>query len=113
MVLWASPLILLSEKVNNIKVYERNELKGIRSQMNWTPGKFSLPPSTVFRIRSLKLQRKWQKGHRRGVGRVWLPGNGENIKKNITVPKSDFHDGVKLQNECDTHGLRLVMANIR
>ena len=35
--------------------------------MNWTTGKFSLSPSTVFRIRSLKLQRKWQKGHRGGV----------------------------------------------
>ena len=56
---WTNPLIPLSEKVNNIEVYERNELKGIRSQMKWTPGKFSLPPSTVFRTRSLKLQRKW------------------------------------------------------
>ena len=26
---------------------------------------------------------------------------------------SDFHDGVNLQNECDTHRLRLGMADIR
>ena len=55
---WTSHLISLSERGNNIKVYEQNELKGIRSQMNQTPAKFSLPPSTVFRIRGLKLQRK-------------------------------------------------------
>ena len=110
---WTSHLISLIEKVNNIKVYERKELKGIRSQMNWTLGKFSLPPSSVFRIRSLKLQRKWQKGHRGGVGRVQLPRNGVNINNNITVPMLDFHDGVKLQNECDANGLRLGMANIR
>ena len=90
---WTSPLTSLSEKMNNIEVYERNELKGMRSQMNWTPGKLSLPLGTVFRMRSLKLQRKWQKGHRGGVGRVWLPSNSVNINNNITVPKSDFHDG--------------------
>ena len=55
MCFYTSPLILLNEKVNNIKVYERNLLKGIRSQMNWTPGKLRLPPSTVFKIRSMKL----------------------------------------------------------
>ena len=65
---WTSPLILLGEKVNNIKVYERNELKGIRSQKNWTLGSFSLPPSTVFRIRSLNLQRKWQKATDEDLG---------------------------------------------
>ena len=42
-----------------------------------------------------------------------LPSNGVNINNNITVLTSDFHDGVKLQNECGTHGLRLGMANIR
>ena len=42
--------------MNNIKVYERNELKGIRSQINWSPGKFSLPPSTVFRIKGLNCK---------------------------------------------------------
>ena len=44
---------------------------------------------------------------------MWLPSSGVNINNNITVPTSDFHDGIKLQNECDTHGLRLGMANIR
>ena len=29
------------------------------------------------------------------------------------VLMSDFHEGLKLQNECDTNGLRLGMANIR
>ena len=110
---WTSPLISLSEKVNKIKVYERNDLKGIRSQMSWTPGKFGLPPSPVFRIRSLELKPKWQKGHRGDVGRVQLPSNTVDINNNITGPMSDFHDGVKMQNECDTSGLRLGMANTR
>ena len=44
---------------------------------------------------------------------MWLPRNSVNIINNIEVLMSGFHDGVKLQNECDTHGLRLGMANIR
>ena len=42
-----------------------------------------------------------------------LPSNGVNINNNITVLMSDFHDGVKLQNECDTNSLTLGMANVR
>ena len=50
------------DKVNNkVHYYDTFESRGVRSFRNKKPGTFTLPPSTVSRVRSLKLQRKNKK----------------------------------------------------
>ena len=73
------PLLLLTsqDKVNNkVQYYDTFKLRGVRSFMNKNPGMSILPPSTVSRVRSLKIQGKtrnitsWM-GRENMVDRQW------------------------------------------
>ena len=60
------PLISLTsqDKLNKkVQYYDTFELRGVRSFMTKNPGTFILPPSTVSRVRSLKIQRQMMKKH--------------------------------------------------
>ena len=50
--------ILSSNLIQNIKIYENAELRAIRSPCNKDPRLKVIPPSTLLRIRSLKIQKK-------------------------------------------------------
>ena len=62
-----------SSQVKENKVYDRYELKSLRTVVNHNPGIFKLKLSTILRVRKLKLQRKSTKGHHGGVERIKLP----------------------------------------
>ena len=50
--------VLSPRSPSNVKIYDRCELKTIRGLMNGDPRLKVLPPSTILRIRSLKIQKK-------------------------------------------------------
>ena len=97
-----------SQVKKNIKVYDRCELKSLRTMVNHNPGILKLNLSTVFRVRKLKLQRKSRKGHHGGVGRIKVPSNGVNINNNISVAPIDY---LNLTERVNYHHLGLI--NVR
>ena len=95
-------------------IYESSELRRIRCWMNKSPGHIVLPPSTVMRIWSHKLQCKTRKKHCGGVRRVQLPGNGVNIDNTIPVVMVAFHDGAEgLKGWIKLKRIKMGMANAR
>ena len=96
-----------SQVKENIKVYDRYELKSLRTVVNHNPGIFKLNLSTVLRVRKLKLQRKSRKGHCGGMERIMLPSNCVNINNNISVaPINDSN----LTKRVNFHHLGLINA---
>ena len=77
------------------------------------PGQFALKFSTVLRVWVLEIQRRIRKGHHCVVGRVQLPSNGPNIKKNITVATMAFHEGIKALKNRTKGWVKTGMVNAR
>ena len=97
-----------------MEIYGSSKLRMIRCWLNKTPGHVVLPPSTIMRVQSLKLQCKTRKKHHGGVGRVQLPGNGMNINSNIPVVTAAFHDSAEGLKRCITlKWIKMGMANVR
>ena len=110
------PLLLLAsqDKVNNeVHYYDTFELIGIRSFMNKNPGTFILPPGTVFRVRSLKIQRKMRKKHHGGIGRVQLIGSDVNTINLIAVVTTSFHDNAQGFENRNSTWIKCTIANVR
>ena len=108
-------ILLTNSKEASMKVgiYESSELRRIRCWMNKNPGHIVLPPSTVMRVRSLKLQCKTRIKHCGGVERTQLPDNGMNIN-NIPVVTTTFPDGAEgLKGWITLKWIRMGMANVR
>ena len=78
--------------ISKVHYHDTFELRGVRSFMNKNPGTFILAPTTVSRVRGLKIQRKMRKKHHGGVGRVQLLSNGVNTNYLVAVITTSFHD---------------------
>ena len=110
------PLISLTlqDKVNNkVHYYDTFELRGVRSLMNKNPGTFILPPSTVSRVISLKIQRKMRKKHCGGVGRVQLLGNCVYTNNLRAVTTISFHDKAQEFENRNSKWIKCTLANLR
>ena len=78
--------VLSSSLGQNIKIYENSELRTIRSLCNKDPRLETIPPSTLLRIRSLKIQKKCKRGSRAGVVKESkVVSNGVNNNKLVKI----------------------------
>ena len=59
----------VERKATNVLVYDSYSLRQLRSKVVQTPELRVIPSSTVWRIRHLKLHRKWKRGSQGGVVR--------------------------------------------
>ena len=96
-----------------MQYYDTFELRGVRSFMNKNTGTFILPPSTLSRVRSIKIQRKQEKKQCGGVGRIWLIGNGVKTNNFIAVATTSFHYNAQGFENRNSTWIKCTMANVR
>ena len=86
--------------LENLQVYESSDLRSIRSMFNKNPGLRLLPPSTVLRIRSLKLHRKRKRGSRGEVVKDAVHSNNVsvNLKNCPCIKINPIHPSRNLLN---------------
>ena len=106
-------LIRSKEKATKDLVYDKCSLKQLRSKVVQTHELRVIPSGTVWRIRQLKLNRKWKRGRWWGVVREWLPGNGVNKNNLIWVSTLDFENSWNLNSGNNVDIFIIGLLNIR
>ena len=85
-----------------------NELRSISSRCNHVPELRLIPPGTLLRICSLKLQKRGARGKRGGVSKdTQLPRNGCNVDSLIQIKCLKTHPSRNKLN------LNIGMVNVR